>query len=500
MVFDKHDKSLQRRFSRLVVATIGVASVLYVVWSAADQESLVQYAALTEARALSAQMQASWEYIGSIQDSINYDSSGNYSFKGIYCATAAKQIAESFTNGSSGYVFRYVRHNPRNPNDTPDNFESDAIDAFQSTGRVEAYGMSAYENERVFRYVTALFVEESCLPCHGDPAGSRDETGLFREGMRVGDLAGASSIVIPIKDHQGKAVERGVVTVVFFGLLILVMVLVVKRALKLWVVRPMKEANDLLAESNAAKSKTLTLVSHELRTPLASIIAFTDIWQNSKVRHDPEEEYLVDEVKRSGESLLHMVNNIIDMAKVESGKYETCIEEVDVLDVVGVVKSTAEPIAIRKGIDLRFELAPDTPIVLSDWEAIRKILLNLVSNAIKFTESEGVVTIKTACGDDGTLLISVEDMGCGIPEEDLDRIFEQYEQVSTTGSSSRNKENQGSGLGLSLSRELAEMVGGTLRAKSVLGKGSLFVLTLPRTAFEGLSEDAPDDAGQHDGR
>ena len=75
MVFDKHDKSLQRRFSRLVVATIGVASVLYVVWSAADQESLVQYAALTEARALSAQMQASWEYIGSIQDAINYDSS-----------------------------------------------------------------------------------------------------------------------------------------------------------------------------------------------------------------------------------------------------------------------------------------------------------------------------------------------------------------------------------------------------------------------------------------
>ncbi|GJC77017.1 sensor histidine kinase [Adlercreutzia equolifaciens] len=267
-------------------------------------------------------------------------------------------------------------------------------------------------------------------------------------------------------------------TIAFFSIMLAVTIVLVRWALKKWVIDPADETNARLEEDNAAKTDFLTLVSHELKTPLSSIIAFADIWQSSEKERPPDEQYLVEEVRDNSKVLLGMVNNIIDMARVESGKYKTSAEEVDIVDIMNAVKATADPLAIKKGISLWFEAMPGIPIVLTDWEAARKILTNLVGNALKFTDAGGSVTVSAKTDDSGTLTVEVSDTGCGIAQEDLALIFDRFGQASST----HPEGEQGSGLGLSLSRQLAAMIGATLEVTSQPGEGSTFSLRFPVSA------------------
>lgn len=267
-------------------------------------------------------------------------------------------------------------------------------------------------------------------------------------------------------------------TIAFFSIMLAVTIVLVRWALKKWVIDPADETNARLEEDNAAKTDFLTLVSHELKTPLSSIIAFADIWQSSEKERPPDEQYLVEEVRDNSKVLLGMVNNIIDMARVESGKYKTSAEEVDIVDIMNAVKATADPLAIKKGISLWFEAMPGIPIVLTDWEAARKILTNLVGNALKFTDAGGSVTVSAKTDDSGTLTVEVSDTGCGITQEDLALIFDRFGQASST----HPEGEQGSGLGLSLSRQLAAMIGATLEVTSQPGEGSTFSLRFPVSA------------------
>ena len=267
-------------------------------------------------------------------------------------------------------------------------------------------------------------------------------------------------------------------TIAFFSIMLAVTIVLVRWALKKWVIDPADETNARLEEDNAAKTDFLTLVSHELKTPLSSIIAFADIWQSSEKERPPDEQYLVEEVRENSKVLLGMVNNIIDMARVESGKYKTSAEEVDIVDIMNAVKATADPLAIKKGISLWFEAMTGIPIVLTDWEAARKILTNLVGNALKFTDAGGSVTVSAKTDDSGTLTVEVSDTGCGIAQEDLALIFDRFGQASST----HPEGEQGSGLGLSLSRQLAAMIGATLEVTSQPGEGSTFSLRFPVSA------------------
>ena len=267
-------------------------------------------------------------------------------------------------------------------------------------------------------------------------------------------------------------------TIAFFSIMLAVTIVLVRWALKKWVIDPADETNARLEEDNAAKTDFLTLVSHELKTPLSSIIAFADIWQSSEKERPPDEQYLVEEVRDNSKVLLGMVNNIIDMARVESGKYKTSAEEVDIVDIMNAVKATADPLAIKKGISLWFEAMTGIPIVLTDWEAARKILTNLVGNALKFTDAGGSMTVSAKTDDSGTLTVEVSDTGCGIAQEDLALIFDRFGQASST----HPEGEQGSGLGLSLSRQLAAMIGATLEVTSQPGEGSTFSLRFPVSA------------------
>ena len=474
-------RPLPRRFSELVLAVVIGAMIIYASWSLFDQDRSVEDKALTEARALNREAQATWSYIGGIQDQINYDTDGTYNFKGVYCAAAAKSIADQFTALSDGYAVRYARTNPRAVEDTPDAFEERAI-AHLEHGRSEFYEITDYQGVPSLRYAARIGIEEECLSCHGSPRGSLDEMGYYREGMAVGDLAGIASIVVPIEDYQHEAMMRMAGTLLLFLALLVVMILLIRRGLRQWVTEPMAQANAQLVKANAdleeasrLREEFLATISHELRTPLSSIIAFTDLWRGRSEADEGSRE-LVEQVGQNSKVLLNMVNNMIDTARIEAGKYRIVCEDIDLVDEVCDLRAMAGPLAARKNIVFSAEVAPTVPIMQSDWNAIHTILANLISNALSFTESGGQVSLGIRYDRESeTIVAEVADTGCGIAPDDLERIFQKFERPGIE----KRTDTVGSGLGLGLARNLARMLGGDVAVKSTVNIGSTFTLTLP---------------------
>lgn len=471
--------SLSARFTVLVVAVIVFTACLYLVWNHAAQQEGVLSKVLAEARTLNTEMTAVWDYIDDSQSVINHDADGSYNFKGIYCAVSGKSIARRFTQQSEDYEIRYVRNDPRTASDEPDPFEQAALDQFESGGGAEYYGIQKHDGQKVFRYVSLLPVEYGCLECHGTPAGEPDVTGFLREGMALGDVAGAVSITIPLAAYEDEAAAGLVRSLAFFVLLAVAVVAIVRMALRHWVVRPLEQANDRLQSQNLAKDDYLAIMSHELRTPLSSIIAFTDIVQRSAGEHGrlgPDERRMLAEIRESGSVLLDLVNNTIDVAKLEEGRFAIELDEVDVVDVLGLVHTVAEPLAAKKGIALINHVDGDVPMLWSDWEALRKIMVNLVGNAIKFTAEGGTVWMGARRGDEpDTVVLYVRDTGVGIAPERLEGIFGKFSQSAFEVASV----SKGSGLGLFLVKTLAQMLGGTVGVQSAAGQGSTFTVTLP---------------------
>ena len=489
-------RRMSARFGLVIVAVVTVAACIYLVWTHVAQQQGVQDKALTEARTLNAEMTAVWDYIDQSQNAINFNADGSYDFKGIYCAVAGKGIARRFTNEAEGYVIRYVREDPRTATDEPDAFEQAALDSFrEDASTTEYYGRDTYEGQSMFRYVSLLTIKHNCLDCHGSPAGEFDETGFIKEGMALGDMAGAVSIMIPLAPYEAEATAGLVRSVVFFVVLAVAIVLIVRFALNRWVTQPLKAANVRLRSENEAKADFLAVMSHELRTPLSPIIAFTEIWEKrmrergggaGREGADVDDARLLSEIKENSQVLLEMVNNTIDVAKIEENRLEITRDEVDVVDVLGMVGSVVEPLALKQGIRLTKHVDADVPIVYTDAEALRKIVMNLASNAVKFTERGGEVAIGVRMGDGERgavsireLVITVSDTGCGIPEEEFERIFGKFSQSGFEMASS----SQGSGLGLYLVRTLAERLGGSVSVQSEVGRGSVFTVTLPLDPF-----------------
>ena len=237
----------------------------------------------------------------------------------------------------------------------------------------------------------------------------------------------------------------------------------------------LKETNAELLDANRHKTVFLANMSHELRTPLNAILGFSELLIDSTDGHFPDEtrKRFLEQIHSSGKHLLGLINDILDLSKIEAGQMELRLQVVLVADVVGQVASTVEPLAKAKQIHLEFEAAGAGQI-LADEGKLRQMILNLVSNAIKFTSEGGKVGIKAMRVVD-RMEIAVSDDGVGIAEEDLQRLFKEFQQVD----SGVNRRQQGTGLGLALTRSFAVLHGGDVRVQSELGKGSLFTIDLP---------------------
>lgn len=479
---------LSVRFAVLLAGVIATAAFVFLAWSSYLQDRNVQDKALTEARTLCQEIMAAWNYIDDVQNSINYNHDGSYDFKNVYCSVAGKSIAQRFTTQTQGYSIRFVRNDPRTGTDAPDEFEALALERFSTGEAAEHYGVTSFGGRSVFRYVNELTVQPGCLMCHGDPQGEFDITGYVKEGMALGDTAGAVSIVIPLDAYEEEASARTLQTLVFFLLLIACVILIVNIALKRWVTDALIESNEKLALENELKSNYLASISHEMRTPLASIIAFADIWESKGSRSKPiDESEVAREIKGNGTMLLDMVNNAIDVAHMDAGSFSVQLDEVEMVDLVGTVIRVIEPVAARKQIAVTSRVDEDTPIVISDWDALTKILSNLISNAVKYTPDGGRVAVYI--GYDAVascLILQVSDTGCGIDEANLDRIFDKFVQLDDGPSNVL----PGSGLGLFLVKEVVATLSGTVRVESCKGAGSTFTVTVPAPTAEAAQADS----------
>jgi PAS domain S-box-containing protein len=242
---------------------------------------------------------------------------------------------------------------------------------------------------------------------------------------------------------------------------------VAERTAELAVARDRAEAADRL------KSAFLATMSHELRTPLNSIIGFTGIiLQGLAGPLSQEQNKQLEMVRGSARHLLALINDVLDISKIEAGQLEVTREPFDLRASIGKVAGIVKPLADKKGLALHVELASEIGAWVSDQRRVEQILINLLNNAVKFTE-RGQVTL-TAGTAPGVLRISVADSGIGIKREDLQKLFQPFRQIDT----GLTRQHEGTGLGLAICRRLAELLGGEIRAESEWGKGSTFTVEL----------------------
>ena len=238
--------------------------------------------------------------------------------------------------------------------------------------------------------------------------------------------------------------------------------------------REIQEKSQQLEVANRHKSEFLANMSHELRTPLNAIIGFTRIvMRRSQAELEPKQYENLEKILASGQHLLALINAILDLAKVEAGRVEVNPDDVPLAPVLEQCMRTVEPLVKVEAVTLVREFAGALPHMYVDEQKLRQIVINLLSNAAKFT-ARGSIRLEAHAAN-GSVAITVADTGIGIPPDKLDLVFEEFEQLDASSA----RVQAGTGLGLAIARRLARLMGGDIRAESVLGAGSTFTLTLP---------------------
>lgn len=564
-----------------IAVSVGVIMVALmavdVLWNLSLQNAQAENEAREKAEVLAAEMRAAWDFVDMNQDVINRAEDDTFRTKHLVCVVAAKSISMLFTT-ETDYSIRFANDTPRQAANAPDEFEQEALAAFNADPERKAFWrvVDAGDGTRVFRYTEPLYVTESCLECHGDPVGEPDQYGYPKEGMQVGQVGGAMSIIEPMDiyaDGIQNSVMQQVVMVLcvmaaaFAGLYFVTSRLVLRPIDELrtaagavgkgdfnytltvpnpgerprdelseltgefdrmardleklyadlegqvrsktddlmvlndmlnYQKRELKAALDRLGDEVAYKNEFFAIVSHELRTPLTSILAYARIL-NADDSLAPKTREAVSEIESNATLLLNMVNNILVISKHAAKKDELLPEPVDFVDLAQFVRKALVPIAEGKDVRLSCSVAPDVPLSMADWEKLRRILENLVNNAIKYTHRGGFVrlTIGFESGEEanhghgnhpgthvpddedaapaGWIVMRVADDGMGIAPEELDQIFELYKQAGQ----SANRRYRGTGLGLAVVRDLTELHGGTVTVESRVKEGSTFTVRIP---------------------
>jgi signal transduction histidine kinase len=240
----------------------------------------------------------------------------------------------------------------------------------------------------------------------------------------------------------------------------------------------LEEQNRALELGNQYKVNFLSSMSHELRTPLNAVLGFSEVLLDELLGplNEKQKQYC-QEIYNSGSYLLLIINDLLDLSKIEAGKLELIRQTTDIASLVESAMGMVREKALRRGVELLSDV--DAQVGMAQWDALRvkQMLINLLGNAIKFTEAGKQIRLSAQLGGDNEVVLSVADQGCGIAKEDLERIFRPFEQAKTP---MKMRTVEGTGLGLALVSRLVSLHGGRVEVHSELGVGSRFTLYLPR--------------------
>ena len=432
-----------------------------------------------------------------------------------------------FLETSQPYTRRYYATGTPHDASPRDDFEREAIDALLAGRAQERHRVIAGENIRRYQFMTVLRNRGPCQRCHGPPDPAAPQ----------GDVLGVVGIQLQMHGSDA-LLRINRLFLLYAATVTVVVALVLLYAIVRWVItRPVAHlkqvsdrvstgdlsvrtalhtgdefeefgrafnrmldtiaaneaelrrvnadldakveqlafANLSLYEMNRVKSEFVATMTHELRTPLNAILGFSELLRDGAAdRLDQRQRRFIENIHSSGEHLLEMINNILDLAKIESGKMELDLQEVSVGNVCRSLAAGFEPLVASKGLSLDVEVADSLPLVVTDEGKLRQIVYNLLGNAVKFTPSGGRITLRAAPAGEG-VRIDVADTGVGIPPEEIPAIFERFKQVD----SSPSRPYDGSGLGLAIVYELLRLLGGEVTVQSEPGKGSTFTVILP---------------------
>lgn len=298
-------------------------------------------------------------------------------------------------------------------------------------------------------------------------AGDTDVRVSIRSGDEFEDLAGAVNDMLAHLDAAQEEQQK------------------INRSLDIRL-GELAEVNVALYESSRLKSEFLANVTHELRTPLVSIIGFAELLKDATDVAESDRHRLeryAQNILSSGRSLLELINDLLDLAKIEAGKLELHRSEFSIADLCKDLADFVRPLADKREQKLTLQLADDLPLLCSDAGRVRQILFNLLSNAIKFTPTGGAIDLQV--GRDGAdhIRLSIRDTGPGIALEHREKIFEHFHQID----SSKTREYAGTGLGLAITRELVQLLDGTIELETEVGRGSTFSVRLPIAAGREVS-------------
>ena len=367
-----------------------------------------------------------------------------------------------------------------------DPFEREALAAFDAGSRQPFSRFEWVGGRKAFRYATPIVMGEACVDCHNVHPDSP------KKSWRNGDVRGVQEVVVPLPNTLGLTLvqfaESLLVLATVGGLAILLIGLLLSRLKRslaesrgLAAIAVQRNEELLVAKLEAerasrAKSEFLASMSHELRTPLNSILGFSEVLkleQFGPLGSPNYQEYAAD-IHGSGEHLLSIINDILDMARIEAGKVELNESEVDLHELAPQCLRLLRDRAAKGGVELREELPTELPYLWADARSLKQILLNLLSNAVKFTEPGGRVTL-SAEANGGGLAIAVSDTGIGIPAEMQAKVLEAFTQAD----GGRSRRFEGTGLGLPICRGLVALHDGELRLSSAPGEGTLVTVRLP---------------------